>query len=67
MGELVNFRPRTDIIRRRVGVGELGAEILFFTGVRIIRVEEADAVSKGDRRPAVPRGESARKRRNRKS
>ena len=66
MGELVNFRPRTDIARR-IGVGDAGAEILFFTGVRIIRVEEADAVSKGGRQRDVPRGDPPRKRRNRKS
>ncbi|QXX73500.1 hypothetical protein MHY1_00296 [Methylovirgula sp. HY1] len=66
MGELMDFRPRTNVVRR-IGAGEASAEILFFTGVRIMRVEESDPVSKGKRRRAAPRSDPPRKRRSRKS
>ena len=63
MGELVVFRPRTDTIRC---AGEAAAEILFFTGVRIVRGKDAEEASKAlGRRPGPP-SNPPRKRRSRK-
>ena len=64
MGELVVFRPRTDTIRC---TGEAGAEILFFTGVRFMRIEDAEEASKGGPRRPGPRSNPPRKRRSRKN
>ncbi len=66
MGELVLFRPRTNEIRRSAAAG-VSAEILFFTGVRIVRMEETEAPPKARRRRAPPRREPPRKRRDRTS
>jgi hypothetical protein len=61
MGELVLFRPRA-APRRRAGAEASSAEILFFTGVRIMRVVEPPK-TRGRRRP--PRGDALNKRRDR--
>lgn len=64
MGELVLFRPRA-APRRRAGAETSSAEILFFTGVRITRVEPVvePPKTRGRRRP--PRGDALNKRRDR--
>ncbi len=66
MGELVLFRSRADEPRRS-GTEGAGAEILFFTGVRIVRIEETEAPPKTRRRRAAPRSDPPRKRRDRTS
>ncbi len=64
MGELVMFRPKVDQSRPMAAVG-VSAEILFFTGVRIVRVEAAEMPPKaGCRRPGA-RSDGLRKRRDR--
>lgn len=61
MGELVDFRPRTDAVRC-ADASRASADILFFTGVRIIRIEALEEASKGGRRQAGPRSGPSRKR-----
>jgi hypothetical protein len=59
MGELVSFKPKADVSRPMMAAGA-SAEILFFTGVRIVR-ESADMPQGGPQEP------SPRKRRRRAS
>lgn len=64
MGELVYFRPKPDT-GRKVNADGASAEILFFTGVRIVRVEDAEPPKLRRRRST--RSDAPRKRRNRTS
>jgi hypothetical protein len=64
MGELVLFRPRAEP-RHRANTATSGAEILFFTGVRIVHAEPASEPPKTPGRRGPPRGETPRKRRDR--
>ncbi len=47
MGELILFRPRAGRSSRPRSAAPLGAQIMFFTGVRYERMEEPDAVVLG--------------------
>lgn len=53
MGELVAFKPRAESSRSTVTTG-MSAEILFFTGVRIVRFETAGEMPKGDPQRPTP-------------
>ncbi len=64
MGDLVNFKPKADASRPLMAAGA-SAEILFFTGVRIVRIESAD-MPQGDPQEPPPRV-GLRKRRRRAS
>ena len=64
MGELVMFRPKV-IQSRPTAAGGLSAEILFFTGVQIVRVEAVEITPKPGRRRSGVRSDSLRKRRDR--
>jgi hypothetical protein len=57
MGELVLFRPR-DGACRRLEAEACGAEILFFTGVRIVRLEDVPEPPKIRRRRNSGAGKS---------
>jgi hypothetical protein len=63
MGELVSFRLKADVSRPPLAVGA-SAEILFFTGVRIVR--ESVDMPQGDPQEPPPRM-GVRKRRRRAS
>jgi hypothetical protein len=63
MGELVVFKPKAESSHSAVTTG-MSAEILFFTGVRIVRLETAGETPQGDPRRPTP---SLRKRRRRAS
>ncbi|MGO9133230.1 MAG: hypothetical protein ACLP8A_04160 [Methylovirgula sp.] len=64
MGELVVFKPKKVAPRQPMAEGA-GAEILFFTGVRIVRCEAIEEPVKQRRRRATARTEAPRKRRER--
>lgn len=61
MGELVVFRPRVNAARKQLPAGNL-ADILFFTGVRIVR-EPVEPRPKHRRRRTGEGTEAPRKRR----
>ena len=64
MGELVLFRQRAEP-RRRIPMDASGAEILFFTGVRVVYAEpDLEPPNKRSRRGAL-RGATVRKPRDR--
>lgn len=60
MGELVLFRQRAEP-RRRIPMDASGAEILFFTGVRVVYAEPDSEPPKTCDRRGAPRGETVRK------
>ena len=64
MGDLVSFRLKADVSRPLMAAGA-SAEILFFTGVRIVRLESAET-PQGDPQEPPPRI-GFRKRRRRAS
>ncbi|HEY5226622.1 MAG TPA: hypothetical protein VIJ06_07515 [Methylovirgula sp.] len=64
MGDLVLFRPSAEP-RHRADAVTSSAEILFFTGVRIVHAEPASEPPETPGRRGPPRGETPRKRRNR--
>jgi hypothetical protein len=66
MGELVVFKSKLDESRPIVAVGA-SAEILFFTGVRIVRVEATEVPPKDRPRRPGSRSDGLRKRRERSS
>jgi hypothetical protein len=65
MGVLIYFPERPETTRRSEDVAGTGAQILFFTGIRYERHEDAMPAAKAGRqaRPAI--GETARPRRRR--
>lgn len=65
MGELVEFRPRVNEARKRLPAGNC-ADILFFTGVRIVR-KPLETPPKHRRRRTADGTEVPRKRRERQS
>jgi hypothetical protein len=65
MGELVEFRPRVNEAHKHMPAGNC-ADILFFTGVRIVR-EAVEVSLKQRRRRAAEGTEAPRKRRERQS
>jgi hypothetical protein len=64
MGELVEFKPRVSEARKQVQAGH--CEILFFTGVRIVR-EPIETPPKQRRRRVAEATDAPRKRRERQS
>ncbi|HEY1735586.1 MAG TPA: hypothetical protein VGG12_02975 [Methylovirgula sp.] len=64
MGDLVEFKPNVHASRPVMAAGAT-AEILFFTGVRIVRLEGAET-PQGDPQQPAPRA-GLRKRRRRAS
>jgi len=60
MGELVLFRQRAEP-RRRIQMEASGAEILFFTGVRVVYGEPEAEPAKTRSRRGAARGETMRK------
>lgn len=53
MGELVVFKPRAEPSRSAVTTG-MTAEILFFTGVRVVRFETTSEMPQGDPKRPTP-------------
>lgn len=65
MGEVVLFRPKPAVGRPVEAIGG-SAEILFFMGVRIVRIETEDAPARQSRRRSQQNGDPPRKRRERR-
>jgi hypothetical protein len=63
MGDVILFAPRrqSEAARRRDGES-VGAQIMFFTGVRYQRMSEPAVIATGDGRPTSAGGKRKRKR-----
>jgi len=61
MGELVVFKPRAESSRSTETTG-MSAEILFFTGVRVVRFKTTGEMPQGDPQQPTPRFRRRRRR-----
>jgi hypothetical protein len=64
MCEIIAFQPNAKL-SRRAAAAEDGAQILFFLGVRYLRMEEPPAAASPGKRGGEPAGGKKRKRRAR--